>query len=133
MSSKLLTLIVLITISCNLSINTYKSGKSNYEFHCASCHGNSAEGMGEWFPGLQDLEIIKSNRNELAAWIRHGISRDSTAMFKSRYNLSEMPANPSISETEICNILNYLNDEYWKLKPFTLQEINLCLKQYNPI
>ncbi|NOT37677.1 MAG: cytochrome c [Saprospiraceae bacterium] len=123
--------IIILFVSCKFSTSTYKSGKNLYENYCSSCHGKTGEGLGQWYPSLKDTQYLKSNRNLIPLWIIHGIQPDSSSIFKGRFNLVEMPANKSISEADLCNLLNYINEEYWQFKSYELQEVSTMIKQFN--
>lgn len=110
-------------LSCTTSPTAYSEGRYLFEVNCSSCHGKNAEGLGSWYPSLMDTEFIKANRIYLSSFIKNGIRNDSNSFHKLRLGNVEMPANKSLKDADICNILNYLNDRFWRLEPFTLQEI----------
>lgn len=117
-------IIIAILTSCTFSSSNFKLGEKLYTTHCSSCHGIKAEGLGEWYPAISDKILAKEpDRSLLALKIRNGISLDSIYKIQSKYRLSEMPANRNLNDVDISNILNYLNNEYWKGEPFTIKEI----------
>lgn len=95
----------------------------SYEFVCAPCHGNNAEGLGTLYPNLNHTDYIKINRNNLSCWIKKGIGPDSTNARPTRFSDQVMPPQDKLSTIELCNILNYLNARFWNMEPFTLKEI----------
>ncbi len=117
-----------LIMSCQYSTETYKEGKSLFEFQCAPCHGNRAEGFGTLYPNLLHLDYIKANRSNIPCWIRNGIGPDSTNAKHARFSDQTMPAIKILSAIDICNILNYINSNWWKTQAFTLQEIENNLK-----
>ena len=128
MKSNAALLLIFLCLSCNLGTSAFKEGAFLYQTHCASCHGSHAEGLGQWYPPLKDTSYLNSRRSEIPAWIRYGINRDSGSRFHGRINQTDMPENSFLKPADISNILNYLNDTYWKQKPFDLEEVETSLK-----
>ncbi|MEP7195796.1 MAG: cytochrome c [Saprospiraceae bacterium] len=124
MRNSIFLFLIVISLSCTVSTSSYKEGKFIYTKYCSSCHGLNAEGLGKWYPSLTDTSYIKINRSKLASWIRFGISRDSNAINKSRFNLVDMPENKYLQDADLCNILNYLNEQYWHQAAFNIEELN---------
>lgn len=120
----LIFLLLLIVAACQYSTETYKEGKSLFDFQCAPCHGIKGEGFGTLYPNLYHLDFIKENRKFITCWIQKGIGPDSTNAQPTRFSDQTMPPMKFLSDIDICNILNYANSRWWKMEPFTLQEIN---------
>ncbi|MBK8955724.1 MAG: cytochrome c [Saprospiraceae bacterium] len=112
--------------ACSLSPETYKQGKALYLTHCASCHGNSMEGLGQLYPALSNYEKLIHKPDELACLIYHGKNNTTE---NNTLGLS-MPAFQKLSAIEINNILNYMNASHWKLPEFPLDQtetrLNSC-------
>ncbi|MBK7468882.1 MAG: cytochrome c [Saprospiraceae bacterium] len=125
----LIALFFLFLFSCNNLQNPYKEGKYSYEKHCADCHGVQGEGLGKLYPSLKSKEFIEERRLDIACLLRLGIKNDSLAMFRTKYGDQEMPENKWLSESDICNILNYINQMLWHKEPFTLNQISEQLKK----
>ncbi|MBK9728638.1 MAG: cytochrome c [Saprospiraceae bacterium] len=115
--------ILYIFSTCNLSSEIYKEGKLSYENKCASCHGIHGEGFGKLYPNLMDVNYITNHRNQLSCWILKGIGQEPSNAKTTRFSDQIMPKNPDLSAIEICNILNYLNKQYWSMPEFKLSEI----------
>lgn len=113
---------------CKYSTEKYKEGKKLYISSCSSCHGENAEGLGKWYPPINNAQLILQNRNNLPLWIRFGIYSDSSHRFKTQLGIADMPEHPHLNNIDICNILNFLNDQFWKQSPYSIQEVNSILK-----
>ena len=106
------------------------SGKVLYETHCANCHLENGEGVGELIPPLTNSNLLSGQPEDLACIIRHGIVAigDQEAVFEEY----TMPPNKSLSEVEIANIIHYARSQ-WATEasaiPFT--EIKKSLKTCN--
>lgn len=87
-------------------------GQSLYLQNCASCHGNSAGGLGSAFPPLVDSEWIAEDKETPIRILLHGLEgrievqgqtyQGVMPSFKARLNAAEMAA-----------ILNYLRGQSW--------------------
>ncbi len=122
-------LLLILFCGCKMSTSSFKEGKFQYESHCASCHGKSGEGLGKWYPSLKDFQYIQHNRQNLARWIRFGISADSSKPNFGRWGQVDMPPNTILKDADICNILNYLNENFWKGQEFKISEIQKGLQE----
>jgi mono/diheme cytochrome c family protein len=118
----------MLILSCDYSTEPYKEGKRIYENQCAPCHGMNGEGFGSLYPNLYDTSFINGNRFFLSCWIRRGIGPDSLNARKERYSDLAMPALPNLSSIDLCNVLNYLNGQFWKMESFSINEIESQLK-----
>ncbi|MBK9108107.1 MAG: c-type cytochrome [Saprospiraceae bacterium] len=108
-------------MSCKLSTETYKQGKDLYIYHCASCHGNSMEGLGKIYPNLIHIDSFKFSPNEFVCLISNGSnSKVDSGSFQKDLISIQMPGIPKLSAIEINNILNYINALHWKRSPFQL-------------
>lgn len=120
---RLLVFIAIISnaISCRLSTETYKQGKDLYMYHCASCHGNSMEGLGKIYPNLIHLDSFRYSPETFVCLISNGSAKllDSANLQQDLISM-QMPGIPKLSAIEINNILNYINALHWKQSPFLL-------------
>lgn len=81
----------------------YQQGHNLYRFHCESCHMEDGSGLAGLIPSLETSKIIDSD--SLICLIRNGLKvNPSTGQ--------QMPANRTLSEVEITNIVNYLRSLY---------------------
>lgn len=113
--------------ACNMSTSSFKEGAFMFDTHCASCHGHEAEGLGQWYPPLKDTAYIRLHRREIPSWIRYGINRDKSSRVKGRFHQTDMPENHILQPADISNILNYLNEKFWNLSHFDINEVEESL------
>lgn len=128
MKISLFLIIFFVLSACNMSTSSFKEGAFMFDTHCASCHGHEAEGLGRWYPPLKDTAYIREHRKEIPSWIRYGINRDKGSRFKGRFHQTDMPDNHSLQPADISNILNYLNEKFWHLSHFDINEVEESLK-----
>lgn len=121
-----------ISLSCNLSTEVYKEGKTSYDSLCAPCHGDQGEGFGLLYPGLKDTLYIRKNRNQITCWLIYGIGPENYNAKNTRYSGQPMFPIKNLSNIEISNILNYLNGRFWHFPEFTLSEIESDRKNCKP-
>lgn len=105
--SPLLLIVLLAQISCK---QKYNQGKVMYDFHCAGCHLEDGNGLGEIYPPLTKSDYVLNNIDQFPCFITKGMSGPITVDGKN-YN-GEMPKNKSLSAVEVTNIINYMNDEF---------------------
>ena len=112
--------------ACSEKTN-YPEGKQLYELHCASCHGKQGEGLESLIPPLAAADMLQNNADEVACWIRKGLVGKILVNGKEFENA--MPPNERLSNTEITNIINYVQNAWGnKHKFITLEEVNQVLK-----
>jgi mono/diheme cytochrome c family protein len=86
----------------------YVNGKRLYEQNCQNCHGAKGEGLGKLYPALTDTLSLANQRNTLACIIRNGIN--------------EMPANTSLADIEIAQVIVYVTNSFGNKQGFYEQE-----------
>lgn len=113
--------------SCN-ETQFLPEGKLLYEKHCSSCHGKNGEGLESLIPQLKDSDMLINAGSEVACWIRKGMS--GKILVNGKEFDAEMPANKLLSNVEITNIVNYIQNAWGNSRSFiTLDEINKALKK----
>jgi mono/diheme cytochrome c family protein len=89
---------------------TYKQGELLYVKFCSNCHAEDGKGLKALIPPLAGADYLKQNQGELACIIKYGISS------KIKVNGVEfeqpMPGVPQLSDFEITNIINYINQAW---------------------
>ncbi len=108
-------IIILISLS-SCELDTYKQGERLYGVHCESCHMKDGSGLAKLIPPLES-DYYKNNRDQLSCIIRYGL-KDSILVNDEWYE-QEMPRNKDLSEIEIVNIINYMDNVLLKDERFT--------------
>lgn len=92
--------------SCQGGVHPYPQGQDLYTIHCANCHMEKGQGLGQLIPPLANSDWLKANRAAAACIIRNGLA--DTIIVNGKSYTEQMPKNLALSETEITNILNYI-------------------------
>lgn len=93
-------------LSCNDS--PYMQGKRLYMAKCQNCHMEDGSGLVSLVPSL--VKSGSLGKSEIACIIKYG-NRDT--LFKdSTFLIKEMPSFKELSNTEITNIVNYINHSW---------------------
>ena len=117
-------MILLLVVSVGCSDNRYIQGERLYIYHCSSCHLNSGEGLGDLYPSLKGNSYLNENIAELPCLIRTGKSSSVIANI-------EMPANQSMTDAEMSNLINYLITEFGKDKALDPKQMSALLSACN--
>lgn len=103
------------------------NGKTVYATHCQNCHGTSGEGLGTLYPPLTDLSYLEDNREQLACWVKHGLSGE-IMVHGATYD-TPMPGTPQLTATDIAYVLTYISNSFGNEMPiFTTEEIRASLE-----
>jgi len=98
-----------------------------YQTNCANCHMDNGEGLKNLIPPLAGADYLSTHAHELACIIKHGM-RGEMVVNGISYNQA-MPANESLSEIEIANLVNYIRSEWGNNLPrIPLNQIQQDLK-----
>ncbi|GJM33281.1 MAG: hypothetical protein DHS20C18_22820 [Saprospiraceae bacterium] len=95
-------------ISCDS--NPYKQGAILYENFCASCHMEDGVGLEGLIPPLAGADYLKNANLQTTCIIRKGIS--DTITVNGRQYTDPMAGIPQLSDFEITNIINYINQAW---------------------
>ena len=107
-SIAIITLCLSTLIQCDH--NEYPSGKRYYDAYCGNCHMDDGKGLSKLIPSLEKSQYLIHQQDVLPCIIRSGI-KSTVADSSSEVQLS-MPAHPKLSEIEILNICNYINNSW---------------------
>lgn len=83
-----------------------RRGAMLYAEHCASCHGNSGEGLRKLIPPVTGSDYVKENPEKLACIIKYGI-RGPMTVNGHNYN-GAMEGISRLEADEIRDIINYM-------------------------
>jgi len=101
-------------LSC--STKGYKRGGELYEAYCSDCHMSDGSGLEGLYPPINDSDYIKKHKLDLVCIIRYGFEKDIMVKGKS-YN-QKMNGFPKIAESDIANIVNYINFKFLNNKKY---------------
>jgi len=85
-------------------------GRNLYLQHCASCHFDSGQGLRQLMPPLAGSDFLKNNPAAVVLGIRKGMAGPMVVNGKTYDH--EMPGNKDLSEFQIVNIVNYINQAW---------------------
>lgn len=108
--------------------NAYPQGKRYYNAYCANCHMDDGRGLNELIPSLVSSDYLRNHQDQLPCIIRYGIESkiDKSAEV---FNL-QMPAHQKLSEIDILNIINYINNSWGnEIDQSNLQSVRSRLKK----
>lgn len=125
----LIVLSLFLLSSCQ--VNPYRDGEQIYKTQCANCHMDSGEGLSSLIPTLAQSDYLAPNRATLPCILRHGL-RD-TITVNGKIFAEQMPANATLSEVDIVNVLNFVNHAWGNhLPPYSLDEVRKALEGCDP-
>lgn len=104
----LFTVVLISILSC--STKGFKRGKILYDAYCSDCHMNDGSGLEGLFPPMDKSDYLKKHKLDLACMIRYGLEGKISVNGKE-YN-QKMEGFPKISESDIANIVNYINFKF---------------------
>lgn len=124
----LLLFFFLVLLSACESGGTYQSGERLYKTHCANCHMDKGEGLGALIPPLAGADFLAAHRDRLPCIVRKGLQ--DTIVVNGKVYSEVMPPNPGLSEVQITNILNYIQNSWGNRQaPYTLEGVGTLLKK----
>ena len=106
--SGLFLLILVLALSCGQT--EHLQGKNLYLTHCANCHLEEGQGLRMLIPPLAGADYLRDKQAEVVRGIRHGMNGPMEVNGKI-YNYP-MPGNVDLSEFQIVNIVNYINQAW---------------------
>ncbi|MEM9983338.1 MAG: cytochrome c, partial [Bacteroidota bacterium] len=84
-----------------------EQGAVLYEVHCQSCHLEEGDGLRGIIPPLAKADYLQQHQSQLACLIRYGLQ--DTILVNGKQYRQAMPANETLTDTQISNIINYIN------------------------
>lgn len=104
----LASIIIILVLSCGKT--EHLQGKSLYLTHCNNCHLEQGQGLRSLIPPLAASDYLREKPAEVVRGIRHGMQGPMEVNGKL-YDYA-MPGNLELSEFQIVNIVNYLNQAW---------------------
>lgn len=88
----------------------FAQGQNLYLTHCANCHMEDGSGLRGNIPPLAGADYLRDHQEELACIIRYG--QQDTIVVNGRTYHEPMPGVPGLTEFQIANIINYINQAW---------------------
>lgn len=88
----------------------YRQGEILYQNFCANCHMDDGSGLAGNIPPLAGADFVRQNQDQLACIIRHGL--EGGVVVNGIAYQNPMAGIPQLSEFEIANIINYINQAW---------------------
>lgn len=124
----LFTVVLISILSC--STKGFKRGKILYDAYCSDCHMNDGSGLEGLFPPMDKSDYLKKHKLDLACIIRYGLEGKISVNGKE-YN-QKMEGFPKIAESDIANIVNYINFKFLDEKEYVnIKQIKDMLSNCN--
>jgi mono/diheme cytochrome c family protein len=101
---------ILIALPFACGKTDHLQGQNLYLQHCASCHFETGEGLRQLMPPLAGSDYLEKYPNLVVRGMRKGMSGEIVVNGKT-YN-HEMPGNKELSDFQIVNIMNYINQAW---------------------
>ena len=109
---------------------TYQSGGRLYKTMCANCHMDAGEGLGALIPPIAGSDYLGKNRERLPCIIRYGLH--DTITVNGKVYSENMAAMPGLSDIQITNLLNYINNTWGNNHPaYSYEEVKGLLEKCN--
>ncbi|MGB3799206.1 MAG: cytochrome c, partial [Lewinella sp.] len=100
--------LLLVLAACGKT--EHLQGRNLYLDHCANCHFDEGQGLRQLMPPLAGADYLRDNPAQVVAGIRYGMNGPMEVNGVT-YN-AEMPGNRELSEFQIVNIMNYINQAW---------------------
>lgn len=118
LGNSLLLVALLALPSC--FTNKGHQGERLYVQHCASCHGDQGEGIGQLVPPLANSDYLAQHSNQLACIVRVGL-KGPIVVNGVDYNqlmlgVQDTTTHRQLSPAQITNLLNFI-ESHWGNHP----------------
>ncbi len=124
---------IILFFLCWTSCQTepYKQGRKLYELHCQNCHQKDGNALMALIPPLAGSDYLIEHQEDLPCNIRHGMKHP--IIVNGMPYEGEMPANKILTETQIANVINYINNAWGNKGPYVsyedvLERLEKCKK-----
>ena len=99
--------------SCNT--NPFQHGEILYQNFCANCHMDDGSGLEGFIPPLANADFMRDRKDEVPCIIRFGM--DTEIIVNQRKYQQPMAGVPQLTDTEITNVINYINHSFGNAPP----------------
>lgn len=89
---------------------THQQGRNLYQTHCSNCHMEDGGGLRQLIPPLAGADYLKQNPAAVVQGIVYGM-KGPLIVNGISYN-HPMPGNKELTEFQIVNIVNYINQAW---------------------
>ncbi len=108
--SILFSLLILTIVAVACHDNPYKQGELYYTNLCANCHMEDGGGLELLVPPLAGADFVRDHPGKVACIVRHGLN-GKVVVNGIEYE-GEMPAVPELTDFEIVNLINFINNAW---------------------
>ena len=116
-STILVGLIILVILWTDCTQKPFAHGKIMYENFCLNCHMEDGSGLMGNIPPLAKADYLVNHAAELPCIIRYGIQ--DTLIVNGKKYTTPMEGIPQLTDVEITNIINYINQEWGNNNGYT--------------
>lgn len=108
--------------------NPYVQGQALYANHCQSCHQANGERYELLMPPIAKSDYLVNYADKLPCIIKYGL--EGTIVVNDTTYDGVMGALPQLSDVEITNIINYINNSFGNDNGYTsLEQVQQSLQQ----
>ena len=112
----------------NCQSNPYAQGEALYMNNCMTCHQKGGQALKKLIPPLAESDFLVKEKSRLACIIKYGIDEKITV--NGQEYESVMGAATHLSDVEITNIINYINNNLGNDNGYTsLEEVQEGLEE----
>ena len=121
------SVLLLIVVLAACHDNPYKQGEMYYTNLCANCHMEDGGGLELLVPPLAGADLVRDHPEKVACIIRHGLT--SKVLVNGIEYDGEMPAVPELSDFEIVNVINFINNAWGNdFQEVTYEQVKAALE-----
>jgi cytochrome c len=118
-----LLVFILVGFAISCEIQPYPQGERLYNSYCENCHARDGSGLKKLIPPIANSDYLAKNMNLLSCIIKYGVT-DSLKVNNVIYT-TPMQGNPSLTDTEIANIINFIIHEFdYESQYFSEDQVN---------
>lgn len=124
---KLLMLTTVLLAACHTQAEVdtpdYSAMRGEQVFgkHCASCHGQSGEGIEPWYPSLQRLAALREAEEMIETVITGRFRRGGEL---NGHTIPIMPAWGQLSDADVAGIVNFIQLNWGQGGQVTIQDVS---------